>query len=127
MEKEKKPCPEGKRRNQKGRCVKNCSIDKEVINDKCLKKCAPNKIRNENTNRCIKDKSLLTKEPKEKKPRKPRKPKEAKKSEEPKEIEMDYLNYLKTEYKKELSPSKRKFLIDTIAGLPAKYMREIMK
>jgi len=124
MEKKKKPCPEGKRRNEKGRCVNLCPIDKEVINDKCLKKCAPNKIRNENTNRCIKDKSLLNKEPKEKKPRKP---KEAKKSEEPKEIEMDYLNYLKTEYKKELSPSKRKFLIDTIAGLPNKYMREIMK
>ena len=120
MQKKKKQCPEGKRRNEKGRCVNNCSIDKEIINDKCLKKCAPNKIRNEKTNRCIKDKSLLLpKEPKQKKQKAPKAPIKE---------EENLIEYLKNEYKNidNYSPSKRKFLMDSISVLPQQYIKEIM-
>lgn len=123
MEKKKKQCPEGKRRNQRGRCVNNCSIDKEVVNDKCLKKCAPNKIRNNTTNRCIKDKSLLLpKEPKQKKQKASKAPKVQIKEQE------NLIEYLKNEYKNmdSFSPSKRKFLMDSISVLPQQYIKEII-
>lgn len=123
MQKKKKQCPEGKRRNEKGRCVNNCSIDKEVINDKCLKKCAPNKIRNDTTKRCIKDKSLLLpKEPKQKKQKAP------KISKQPINENINFIEYLKNEYKNKnsFSSAKRKFLMDSIAVLPDKYIKEIM-